>query len=90
MIRYTVYLPSHTHDPLPIGAIDYRPAANQAVLLGLLGKDDVLLADKLCHASMQEAALQLDGKNAETFYSVAAAMHRVQARYPSAFLEDGE
>ncbi len=31
-------------------------AANQAVLLGLLGKDDVLLADKLCHASMQEAA----------------------------------
>ena len=32
-------------------------AANQAVLLGLLGKDDVLLADKLCHASMQEAAM---------------------------------
>ena len=31
-------------------------AANQAVLLGLLGKGDVLLADKLCHASMQEAA----------------------------------
>ena len=31
-------------------------AANQAVLLGLLGKNDVLLADKYCHASMQEAA----------------------------------
>lgn len=65
MMRYTIYLPSHTHDPLPIGTIDYRPAANQAVL-------------------------QLDGKSEETFYSVAAAMHRVQARYPSAFLEDGE
>lgn len=63
MIRYTVYLPSHTHDPLPIGAIDYRPPANQAVL-------------------------QLEGKSAETFYSVAAAMHRVQALYPSAFLEE--
>ncbi|MCS4534614.1 8-amino-7-oxononanoate synthase [Neisseria montereyensis] len=32
-------------------------AANQAVLLGLLQKDDILLADKLCHASMQEAAM---------------------------------
>lgn len=63
MIRYTVYLPSHTHDPLPIGTIDYRPAANQAVL-------------------------QLDGKSEEMFYSVAAAMHRVQVRYPSAFLEE--
>lgn len=31
-------------------------AANQALLLGLLGRDDVLLADKYCHASMQEAA----------------------------------
>ncbi|MDO5058414.1 MAG: 8-amino-7-oxononanoate synthase [Neisseria sp.] len=31
-------------------------AANQALLLGLLGKEDVFLADKLCHASMQEAA----------------------------------
>lgn len=31
-------------------------AANQAVLLGLLGKEDIFLADKLCHASMQEAA----------------------------------
>lgn len=31
-LHYTIYLPSHTHDPLPIGAIDYRPAANQAVL----------------------------------------------------------
>lgn len=65
MTRYTVYLPSHTHDPLAIGKIDYRPAANQAVL-------------------------QLDGGEKETFYSVAAAMHSVQRRYPSAFLEDGE
>ena len=31
-------------------------AANQAVLLGLLDADAVLLADKFCHASMQEAA----------------------------------
>ena len=31
-------------------------AANQALLLGLLDKDAVLLADKFCHASMQEAA----------------------------------
>ncbi|MFV2028733.1 8-amino-7-oxononanoate synthase [Neisseria sp. S1] len=31
-------------------------SANQAVLLGLLRQDDILLADKLCHASMQEAA----------------------------------
>ena len=31
-------------------------AANQALLLGLLDGDAVLLADKLCHASMQEAA----------------------------------
>ncbi|MDO5640325.1 MAG: 8-amino-7-oxononanoate synthase [Neisseria sp.] len=31
-------------------------AANQALLLGLLDKDAVLLADKYCHASMQEAA----------------------------------
>lgn len=64
-LHYTIYLPSHTHDPLPIGAIDYRPAANQAVL-------------------------QLDGSKEETFYSVAAAMRRVQRRYPTAFLEDGE
>ncbi len=64
-LHYTIYLPSHTHDPLPIGAIDYRPAANQAVL-------------------------QLDGSKEETFYSVAAAMSRVQRRYPTAFLEEGE
>ncbi|HFC8543278.1 8-amino-7-oxononanoate synthase [Neisseria weaveri] len=32
-------------------------AANQAVLLGLLKKNDVLIADKYCHASMQEAAM---------------------------------
>lgn len=32
MTCYTVYLPSYTHDPLPIGSIDYRPASNQAVL----------------------------------------------------------
>ncbi|UOO81044.1 8-amino-7-oxononanoate synthase [Uruburuella testudinis] len=31
-------------------------AANQALLLGLLDKHSVLLADKYCHASMQEAA----------------------------------
>ena len=31
-------------------------AANQAVLLGLLDRHAVLLADKFCHASMQEAA----------------------------------
>ncbi|MDO4696123.1 MAG: 8-amino-7-oxononanoate synthase [Neisseria sp.] len=31
-------------------------AANQAVLLSLLDKDAVFLGDKLCHASMQEAA----------------------------------
>lgn len=31
-------------------------AANQAVLLSLLDKDAVFLCDKLCHASMQEAA----------------------------------
>lgn len=31
-------------------------AANQALLLGLPDKNDVLLADKFCHASMQEAA----------------------------------
>ena len=63
MTRYTVYLPSHTHDPLAIGKIDYRPAANQAVL-------------------------QLDGSREETFCSVAAAMHSVQRRYPTAFLEE--
>ncbi len=31
-------------------------AANQAALLGLLGKSDASLADKYRHASMQEAA----------------------------------
>lgn len=31
-------------------------AANQALLLGLLDKHTILLADKYCHASMQEAA----------------------------------
>ena len=37
-----------------------------------------------------QAVLQLDGSKEETFYSVAAAMNRVQRRYPTAFLEDGE
>lgn len=32
MIRYTVYLPSYTHDALPIGTIEHHPASNQAVL----------------------------------------------------------
>ena len=32
MIRYTVYLPSYTHDALPIGTIEHRPTSNQAVL----------------------------------------------------------
>lgn len=32
MTRYIVYLPSHTHEPLPIGTLDHRAAANQAVL----------------------------------------------------------
>lgn len=36
-------------------------AANQAMLLGLCAEDEVLLLDKLCHASMIDAALQLPG-----------------------------
>ena len=32
MTRYTVYLPSYTHDALPIGTIEHHPASNQAVL----------------------------------------------------------
>lgn len=32
MTRYTVYLPSDTHDALPIGTIHYRAATNQAIL----------------------------------------------------------
>ena len=32
MTRYTVYLPSCTHDALPIGTIEHHPASNQAVL----------------------------------------------------------
>ena len=32
MTRYTVYLPSYTHDALPIGTIEHRPASNLAVL----------------------------------------------------------
>nr|DAX46225.1 MAG TPA: hypothetical protein [Caudoviricetes sp.] len=32
MTHYTLYLPSDTHEPLPIGTIDYRAAANQAIL----------------------------------------------------------
>jgi 8-amino-7-oxononanoate synthase len=36
-------------------------AANQAMLLGLCGENEVLLLDKLSHASMIDAALQLTG-----------------------------
>lgn len=36
-------------------------AANQAMLLGLCGEEELLLLDKLCHASMIDAALQLPG-----------------------------
>ena len=32
MTRYTIYLPSYTHDDLPIGTIEYRSASNQALL----------------------------------------------------------
>ena len=32
MTHYILYLPSDTHEPLPIGTIDYRAAANQAIL----------------------------------------------------------
>lgn len=32
MTHYTLYLPSDTHEPLPIGTIHYRAATNQAIL----------------------------------------------------------
>ena len=30
MKTYTVYLPSHTHDPLAIGTLTYQPSSNTA------------------------------------------------------------
>lgn len=30
MKQYTVYLPSHTHDPLEIGRLTYQPTSNTA------------------------------------------------------------
>jgi 8-amino-7-oxononanoate synthase len=52
-------------------------AANQAMLLGLCAQDDLLLLDKLSHASMIDAALQLPGGYKRFLHNDVASLQKV-------------
>jgi len=52
-------------------------AANQAMLLGLCAEDDLLLLDKLSHASMIDAALQLPGGYKRFLHNDVASLQKV-------------
>lgn len=54
-------------------------AANQAMLLGLCAEDEILLLDKLSHASMIDAALQLPGGYKRFLHNdIASLQHLLQ------------
>jgi len=52
-------------------------AANQAMLLGLCGDDELLLLDKLSHASMIDAALQLPGGYKRFLHNNVASLQKL-------------
>nr|DAQ93017.1 MAG TPA: hypothetical protein [Caudoviricetes sp.] len=53
MNRYIIYLPSHSHEPLPIGKINHRAAANQTILQLDGGKEQTFYSVAAAMRSVQ-------------------------------------